>query len=357
MEKKDIIKTAFILGIIVMFIAGDFYIGGGFFSSPTGGPGGGQNITGTSTFNGTIRTYDPYLFLPAGVNQSVLDELSTMEGFGSMRTEGQFIVIQTDTRDDVYPLAEWLRSKNLSPSAIANIAVSEIEVEALGGRINASVPQGVVRMETKPILDVDSEVAVTMTAVVSNNVLVDSFGWTIEYEELELLLDSKVESMEGSTYTYSIPWEERDSLGDLSAYDYQYKRIDTILFTEPLTTAQILAKKQFPYVTYIDASSAAVEPGFTNTSQLALNFADTNYTLPPSTLTIESETDPGLPYEPSVVRYYSIAPDWGEYEYGGGPLVFGSSEELEINSTMKLNVSALAVGKKIVSVRRAVLPS
>ena len=120
MDKQDMIK------ILVVVVAFGFlteilafkgtvpFIGGDIISSAA-------NITGTTTFNGSIRTYDPFLLVPANTSKALMDQIGTRDGVKSVQLQAEGYVVQTDTRDDVYPLAVYLRSQNVSSVSVANI--------------------------------------------------------------------------------------------------------------------------------------------------------------------------------------------------------------------------------------------
>jgi hypothetical protein len=355
MDRKDLIKTILVIVVVVFFITESFYFGGGYFK-PSTSSGSGSNMTGNSVFNGTIRTYDPLLFLPLNTSQQVLDQLDGRSEVRSVKADTNAYVITTETRDDVYPLAAWLRTMNVTSFAIANIAVSVIPVDTLGGTINASVPNGVVRVVAEPLLDVDNEVTVSLVATVNDGQLVGTQSESILLQPVEAIIDARVESIDDRSYQYSIPWANRTTLA-LAGYDSHYTRVDTIIFRSPLNVSQILAKKQFPYITYIDANSAQVAQDFDNVTMLEINFADTPFTLPPSQLTISANETPDVPFNYTLYYTYSLVPINTTYDFGDKPLVVQTTNSYEENSTIGLNVSATALGDKIISIKRAGLPS
>jgi hypothetical protein len=359
MEKSDIIK---ILALVVVlgFITELFFFGSGYQQLDTGTPTS-MNSTGTATFNGTIRTYDPMLFLPVNTSQLVIDQLRLHSGVKNVKSEPDGFVVETETRDDIYPLGVFLRDQNVSALAIANIAVTEdIVVDTATGKVNATPAYGVIRVITEPLLDTDSEVTVTLIAVVNSGFIIDYRSASIIMQEVVIPLEARVASLGHKIYIYSIPWESRDTIGDLSQYDgADYRRVDSIIFTTPLTVDQIMAKKQFSYITYIDASSAQVEPSFTNETQIGLNFQDTQYGLPPSTLIITTNETPDIPFNASVSYSYTldISGAQTDYDFGSTPFVLETEKEYALDSNISLNVTALVVGNKVISVRSVVLPS
>jgi hypothetical protein len=358
-DKKYLIGGAAVLAIL-MFMLEPFQWGSMNYQPGINAPAG-QNVTGTAIFNGTIRTYDPMLLIPLDTNQSVIDQVRMHEGVRDVQMQEKSYVIQTETRDDVYPVSAWLRGLNVTSYAIANVAVNEeITVETVSGNVTATMPNGVVRVVTEPLLDAESPVTVSMMVVLRDKALIDYSSASFAMQQLELLLDARVDSLDGNVYSYSIPWGSRNKVGNASEFGLaDYEKVDSIVFSPPLTVNQIMVKRQFPYITYIDSGSAQVQPSFDNVTELQINFADAPYTLPPSLLTILANETPDLEFAPDSVRYrYTLSLVDSSYDFGAFvPLEVEGSESYELNSTLKLNVSALALGDRIISVRRVSLPS
>lgn len=358
-DKKYLIAGIAVIAIL-MFMLEPFQWGSQVSGPASGGITMGKNVTGSALFNGSIRTYDPLLFIPLDTSQSILDQLRMNGSVQGIDQQANSYMVRTQTRDDVFPLAAWLRAKNVTGYSIANVAVnSQIAVETAAGIQNATVPAGVIRVVAEPILDSDSEVTVSMVAVTQNGMLIDYTSASLVLENLDIMLNTTVVSLDGSVFRYSIPWVERNSVGDLSQYGNgtEYGKVDSVVFTTPLTVSQILVKKQFPYVVYIDANSMQVEPSFSNLTRLQENFADTPFTLPDSPLTIASAVMPELNYTPSVTYRYTLAPQDTVYDFGLDPIVVEGATRYEINGTVQLNVSALALGNRILSIKRVSLPS
>ncbi|MCI0504094.1 hypothetical protein L0Y65_05290 [Candidatus Micrarchaeota archaeon] len=358
-DKKYWVGGAAVLAIL-MFMLEPFQWGS-YNSGPGPATPSGQNVSGSAVFNGTIRTYDPMLLLPLDTSQAVIDSLRLHDGVRDIQKQENSYYVTTETRDDVYPIATWLRGMNVTGYAIANVAVSEdIIVDTVSGKITTSMPSGVVRVVTEPLLDADSAVTVSMDVVLRDKAIIDYSSASFTLQAIEALLDAKVVSLDGTSYKYSVPWAERNRLGNVSEYgEAQYQKVDSIIFSPQLTVGQIMVKKQFSYITYIDSGSAQVAPYFDNVTELWANFADTPYTLPASTLVIVTNRTPELDIAPDSVRYlYTLSLSDSPYDFGAfEPLQAEGADEYEINSTLKLNVSALALGDRIISIRRVLLPS
>jgi len=349
MNKKDIAKVIVPL-VILMFLLQSFQFGG---LDLGGGGGQSSDITGISVFNGTIRTYNSTLALPSDTSQAILDELDGMEGVLSVTSYPEGIVVQTETRDDVYPLAQHLRSRNVSSVAIANIAIPQfIEIDTGSQKVNVTT-YGALSIITEPILDADSQVTVSMVAVASDSRLVGYQTATILMEEETMELEAVVSSLDHKVYTYSIPWESRN---DVSVGNGTYSRKDSVVFTSPLTVSQIMAKKNLPFITYIDANSAQVTASFDNATQLALSLSDANYTLPPSTLVLRTNGTPDLPYSSTVSYSYtfSLVNASGVFD---ASYSFTTSKEYQLNTPQKLEADVVLSGGQIISVRSVSLPS
>lgn len=365
MEKSDWVKII-VVAIVLLFITELFYFGQGgsglsglldsiaglfgnsdSFSEP-------QNVTGTAVFNGTIRTYDPILALSQNTSQQVIDELRNTPGVKSVQAQDIYMIVQTETRDDVYPLALSLRQKNVTAYSVANIALPpSVEVSVAGRTINASTSGAIVRVQLEPLLDVDSDVTVSMVAVLNDDQLIAYQSARVLMERISLQANATVSALNYRVYTYSIPWENRSSIVNQSGYDF--KRMDTVRFDPQLDVGQVVLKRQLPYMVYIDSGSAVVEPSFGNATRMREDFPDVTLTFPQSTLRVlVNGTDapaPDLPFSGTATYSYIVVlpPEVSGYETAGGQLVVETPEEHGLNTTIQLNISALAMGRRLVS--------
>ncbi len=357
MDRKQIAGIVVVL-VSILLVTEGFYFGG---SLPSFGQPKSTNVSGVAIFNGTIRTYDPYLLLPLNTSPDILQQLRMRPDVKDVQNNSQAYVVDTDTRDDVFTVGQFLMKLNVTPYAIANIAANDVlQFNTSLGMQNASIPNGVVRVATEPLVDSDSVVTVSVIGVIADGQVVDIQSASIMLQNVELGMNATVASLDHETYSYVIPWENRTQLGNLSAYgNYSYNKVDTVIFTTPLSLDQVMAKKQFPYISYIDQGSASVDPSFSNATQLAINFADVNYTLPPSRLTIQTNQTPPIPFNSSVTYTYDLVlnQSGSAYVFPGGSFFVDTDHQLPINSTISLNISAVALGDKILAVRRVGLPS
>lgn len=351
MKKNDIVKVVVLL-VVLMFILQSFQFSGLDFGGG-GGASASGDVTGLAVFNGTIRTYNSTLYLPSDTGQSILDGLEQMEGVLSVVSYPDGVVVQTETRDDVFPIAEHLRESNVSSIAIANVVIPQvIELDTGAGKLNVTT-YGAIQIITEPILDANSQVTVSMVAVANSKRLIGYQSATILLDEGSVALDAYVSSLDSKVYTYSIPWESRNNISGVNG---TYSRKDSIIFTTPLSVSQVIAKKALPFITYIDAGSAQVAPSFDNITQLQLSFKDTNYTLPPSTLVVQTDGTPDLPYSSKVSYSYTFTL-MNDSEGFDGSYSFITDKEYQLNSTHTLNASFVSSGGKIISVRSVSLPS
>jgi hypothetical protein len=372
MEKKNnTLIIVLVLLIVAGFITELFYFGGSFtLNLPFLGNQGAEtpeNATGTAIFNGTIRTYDPVLGITANSSREALDAIRGMPGVKDVRVQADITLIETETRDDVYPTALALKAMNISCIAVANIAMPpEIVVNTPSGPVNATVTNPIIQVETEPLVDVDMEVPVAMTAVVGESGLL--IGW---YEPRLLaarssfMADAEVSALANMTFTYEIPWSARNSVdfSSLGAAGYVYRQADTVLFSPPLNVSMIIARRALPYITYIDAGSAEVSPAFGDEAGLRADFPETNVSFRPSVLAVTAPAMPdlrgtggaALNYTPSASYSYVLAlpQSVGGYDIGNMTFVTVVTAPLEVGSTVPLNVTILSIGDKVLSVTPA----
>ncbi len=377
MERKNIVITLIVIALVLGFITELFYFGGSFrLTMPWEATASGvNNVTGTAIFNGTIRTYTPALQIPANTSQSVIDRLRKMDGVKDVQVQANNVIIETETRDDVYPVAVALRQMNVTGAlTVANIAMpQDLEVVTDNGTINASTMgfSGIVQVVTEPFVDSGSEVPVSLTAVVSEGMLIDYSSARVLVERNSMTVNATVAELGSMTFTYMIPWEGRSGidLGRLngSGYSYAYKEVNTILFSPQLNITDVLLKKQLPYISYIDTASAEVSPDFTDMGAIGKDFAGTNVTFRPSTLTVTGNATPALmglggaalDYAPAIRYAYvlGLPASAGGYDLGNATsFTMETSAPLEINSTVPLNVTVLAMGTNVLSVTTGPLP-
>jgi len=351
--KKVIIQIAVLLTVL-FFLLQPFGMGGapnifaGLFSGDSDR---GLNKTGITVFNGTLRTYEPFLVLPADTDSSLLEELRDYEGVRNVKVESQGIVVETESRDDTYLVASYLRQKGISSLTNANVVIPQtINVDFEEGREEVRASFSVMVMVTEPVVEAGTEVTISMMAIVRDGYLINYYSPSMLVEETTVLVDADVKQLNYKLYTYDIPWESRNSLGNLSRYDADYDRKDLIIFDSPLSTGQVITKNQLSYVEYIDSTSAQLSPDFDNITKLQTDFIGINYTAPSSSLTIKTNETPDINFTADVLYSYDLELLEGDYTFKDSVLTVDMYEEQEIGSTVKLNISITAIGANVVSV-------
>ncbi len=354
---SDIIETlkkhALKILVVVLALLFIFQPMGTTFNFDFGGEKQADRIAGTAAFTGTLRTYDPYLILPEeGVGPSVMDEIRSMEGVREVQLQSGVVVITTETRDDVYPVASSLRQKGISTLADANIVLpSVLQVNTSSGIVNASTSGIVLRLRMEPVIDSGIQVPATAVVQVSEGQVASLSQAELQSEELLISVDAAVESIEKKTYAYSIPWEERNlELADDSSYDYQ--RSDSILVSPPLSVGGIMVKKQLDYVVFIDSSSVIVSEDFTNRSRMIADFDGATLRFPDSKL-VATEPVEDIPYDYNASYVYRVVlPDsYQNYAISDRYHNVESSKEYEEGDVFVLDATALRIGETIVAVK------
>lgn len=352
-DKKLIIQVAVLLTVL-FFLLQPFGMGGmpnifsGLFS---GDPDKGVNKTGIAVFNGTVRAYEPFLVLPADTDSSLLEELREYEGVRNVKVEAQGILVETESRDDVYLVASYLRQKGVSSLTNANVVIPQvIEVDFAEGREEVRTSFGIMTMATEPVVEAGSDVTISMMAIVRDGYLINYYSPSMLVEETTVLVDAEVKQLNYKLYTYEIPWESRNSLGNLSQHEADYDRKDLMIFDSPLSTGQVISKNQLSYVEYIDSTSAQLSPDFDNLTTLERDFLTINYTIPSSTLAIKTNETPDINFTADVLYSYDLELLETDYIFKDAVLTVEMDEEKEINSAITLNVSIMAIGSNVVSV-------
>ncbi|MBD3209832.1 hypothetical protein GF318_00440 [Candidatus Micrarchaeota archaeon] len=353
MDKKLIIQLAVLIAVLVLLLQ-PLGMGGVLPDLFPSGDDAGVNKTGQAVFNATIRTYDPFVYLPPETEQSVIDELNSLGGVETVRTEDQGTIVETETRDDVFPLAVQLRGMGADPLARANLAIPPVlEVEFNTGKKNVSSALTIMGVLTEPLVDAGTNVRVQMTAVVRNDYLIDYYDTGLLLDQKTIQVDALVSSLNYKEYTYIIPWEQRNNLENLSRYPgHEYERRDTITFSPPLDVNAIMVKKQFPYVEYIDAYGAQLSGDFDNLTRLESNFQDVGYSVPDSILVIRSNETPDIGFNGTVVYNYDLAFLEENYTFQDPVVAMDLEQEKELNSTVTLNMTVLSIGNNVISMEQ-----
>lgn len=341
----------FIFEIIALGVLG----GGG----RTGGGSAGEIISGTTEFSGALRTYDPYLVVQGGLDEDMMTEIREVEGVKDIRVTVDGTVIDTETRDDVYPLAVYLREKNISALGVANIAMPSFLEATLsnGSLVNISTGNFATRVVTEPIVDVDTQVTIKMIVYVTGGMLYGYDSPTLVSEEKEVEVEAVVLEVDRIN-TFTIPWDERDEVDfeELEEWEVDYQRKNTVFFAESITLEEVMEKKELYYITYIDQYSAECEENFTDVEQLEDDFGG-NLTLPDSTLIVISDSRVSLDFDRELVYHYVITlPDEAEgIKLGTDEIELESEEDYDEEDEVTLTITGTVIGNEMVAIKNVVL--
>lgn len=354
MDKQDKIKILALVGVIVMFgsmVAPQML---GNLGSTTKASGTG--MYGLAVINGTIRTYDPVLIASLDYNESSFDSVRDDEGFRELTQLPDGWLLETTTRDDVYPLAQMLREANVTTVTIANIALPgtvELMLEN-GSTIDAQSRGGIVRVIMEPFLEEDSQVSVQFVGLAYDNVLVNTTNAAILADELEEEVDAIVEKLNFISYSYSIPWSERNSLdtSNLTGYEFSITQNDIVYFSRSLTVDEVMRFRELSYVEYIDQYSAGVSPDFVDNESLEADFGEIGYELPDSTLRVLSNETLELPYDGVSMRSYSITlpQTAGIYALEDREFEIETDASYDAGDVIPVVVKGKAIGSTVVSI-------
>ncbi len=352
MEKKEKLKILAIIGVVVMLggmIAPQMLRWGGGSDGTVGG----EIEYGTSTANGTLRTYDRVLFISRNITRDNLDFIKEDEGFENLRKLEDGWILETKTRDDVYPIAEKLTDKKIDSAAIANVVIpGTLDVKlSNGSTIKVQNRGGIARVITRPFLEEDSRVKVDFVAGVSNKLLINISDASIASQEFNKTVNAKVLYLKNKTYTYEIPWEGRDiNLEELSDYEYNYDKKDIIIFSDGIPMAKLPMYRSLEYVEYISSSSMSVGDDFTSIEQIKTDFSDIVLETPPSILTIKGSDDPDLGMKGNITHSYLIMlPEKaGELSFKEQEHILDTDRELKKNETLEVEVNGISIGDKAV---------
>lgn len=351
----DKVKILAIIGVVVMLgsmIAPQFLMWG----SDSGGEN--ELVVGTTNLNGTLRTYDPILIAPLTHDEQEFQFIRDDEGFKRITQNAEGWVIETKTRDDVYPIATLLKEKNINTTTVGNIVIdSQIEVKLANGSTTTAVNKiGVIKMLMKPLIEEDQEVTVQFLATVQNGFLVNIENAVLVADEISEAVNGTVVKLESITYTYEVPWNQRNEIEGILLEDNKtsYSKNNIVYFEGELTMDEVIERKDLEYLTYIDQYSVGVVENFTDIDRMREDFPETvDFNLPPSTLVLTADEESNLPYELiDTTRTYSIALPKTIKGYSLDKEIYylETKENYEENQSIAITFEGTAIGNKIVSV-------
>ena len=263
----------------------------------------GQQMTGLTVFNGTIRTYEPVLFVQGNINQSIMDILQNDTRISTITKDQQGWLINVTIRDDVYELAADIKkSYNLTSNSVANIILPPQIVVYLqnGSIVNTSTSTyisyfGPLKLWTEPMVEADSVVLVRMQATVQGDSLIGSANPTILAPRINLTTNATITKLITREIIYSIPFEDRNAINvtlleeTYGNENVSYLKNSFIEFNESLTVTQIMQKSNLSYITHIGQDSANIKDNYNDSESIKNDFTGLSVTFPYSILKISSE--------------------------------------------------------------------
>lgn len=318
----------------------------------------GSTLSGTTVFNGTIRTYEPMLIVPS-MPDSLVSALRSNDRVKAVTGGASGYLINVSTRDDVFSLAQDLQAQNVNSSAIADIMLPvQLDVRygnATDQMVNAS---GSIGIWTEPFVDIGSDVVVHMTAVTQSGVLVSYSSPILVSNDVSVTANATVVSFTGKKYTFIVAWENRSSVDEASLSALYgngsviYSRNDFVSFQPALNVSQINATRSLPYITYISDTGASVSANFTDMNRTVSDFNSTAVSFPDSELDIVTNQSVSLPYPGNASYGYviSLPSSAGGYSLNPQPLIIALPAQYGVNDTVSVLVNGTAMGGAIVRI-------
>lgn len=312
-----------------------------------------QTKLGTIEFSGSIRTYEPYIFIPSQkIDADIFEKIRSLPGVSDVSTKNEGILIKVETRDDVYPVALALKKMGFTPYGIANVvapSVVSVVLDENGQRMNASLREGAIRVETQPIIPVDSTVTVSAKVALNDKTIVQYGGAVLKTEKKPISAAAKIEN-KIFKYVFYVPWEERNSLPALDDVNWTYTRNDIAIFENELSTDQIIAIKNFDYVVYVDKNSVVFSQNFTD-KQRAISDFGVNLSFSPSILVVETNHSFSLQYPSNFSYVYTLRPEFENYSFASGEDIITVESAENINGeSVNLSGIVTAVGNAILDI-------
>ncbi len=321
-----------------------------------------KQLYGETEFQGSIRTYEPFLFIPSkeALSGTMVHEIKALSGVTQLSSEATGTVIYLETRDDVYPVALALKKKNITVYSLANIAApAEFPVLLENGQtINATGSAVAIRVETQPMIPPDSIVTIKMAVMVENNRIVQYGNALIKTENKMLSFEGEVQKQRIRQMFY-IPWDERNDLdtAPLENLTFQYEKNNLAVFSVELPLEKVMAVRELDYVLYVDKKSAVFAENFTDAERAESDFG-VSLAFQPSLLVVESEEGLELPYNSTSLYIYEIKLSLPDYSVPDELRVLTIESSNRI-TRQKVNVSATvsAVGPVMLNIENAIIAS
>ena len=356
MERNELLKLIVLFGALVM--AGSMLAPAFLYKSSSGGTGtSGTTETGTALFNGTIRTYNPILLVKGQLSTEQLTKLQMDSRVKSVSASADGYIINTTSRDDVYPLAQSLAHEGIETWAGANVITPSIMTIKLSNGSDVNVTSQIsVLVVMRPLVDSDTEVTVSILGYIQNGFLINYNSADIVSQDISLSGIGTVSSVDGIEHNYIVPWENRSSVDDASlnsTYEsVDFSRNDYLSFPSGLTVAQIAEKKSLSYITYISDTSASVSANFTDKDKALSDFTGIKVVFPESNLLIVTNKSVSLPYNGTTLYQYSVSVPSTIYGYqlDDNVLLIKTEKEYKLNDTVNVSIYGTVIGNKIVEI-------
>jgi hypothetical protein len=352
MERKDIVKAIVLIGTLIM--VGSMFAPSLMFSPTNDGPvSNDEEITGVAEFSGMIRTYEPVLDVTQPMDEALLTKLRTDERVKLITSYSGGYIINTTTRDDVYPLSQYLRENDVASKSIANIILPPlVELELSNGSKSEVISVGTIKIVSEPLVDTDTHVLVQMIATAKGGRLITPISGKILSKSVDATGIAKISSFEGMHYEFVVPWEERDKVDESTYSQATYKRADYISFPGSLSVLQITQMKDLEYITYISDTGASVNENFTDKDQIKNDFGNISIIFPDSNLLIDTNEEVSLPYNGSLSYKYTVSlpASVEEYILDSKNISLKTETKYSLNDSINITVSGVAMGDKIVKI-------
>lgn len=384
MNKKILLQIGIVVVIASFFVQmaapglmRNLNLGGS--SSTTGEP-----KVGISLFNGTIRTYDPQLYIVGNVNQTTLDMIKNDTRVIRTAQNAQGWQVDLALRDDVYSLAKDMRNNyNLTTQSIANIIPpSQIPVYLNNGTVlNASTSLylngiGPFKIALEPFVDVDNKVTIQMQAQTQENININNRFYpghnligistpAIIKIKTTLNLNATVLSKNKMINTFAVPWENRTKVNITSIEakygkeNVSYSKYNRIYLSKSLTVTEIVdLKTKTQYITYLGSDSAEIRKDFTDKNKIVSDFKNMTVVFPHSIIIVTSDSKVKLPYEKTTLHYYTLKlpKQTKGYTIQDTEKQFTSNSSLIVNSTLNLEIEGETIGNimtKVNSIKKS----
>ena len=263
----------------------------------------GDVVKGIASFEASIRTYDPFLIVPANTSMEILNELEGMEGYRGKSAVSGAIRIDTMTRDDVVEIARFLSSKGVIPYGVANVITPpKMNVDLGDKKIEANVLVSSLKVYVPVLFDVDEGIPLNAIVDVSEDSVVGYESAEMDVKNKKVEFSGKVKEVKSKEHVYKIAWDKRDVIDRVAGMlsndsgeggndsngnvKVMYEKNDMVYFNIPLTPSEIIEKRSLEYVEYIDKSSIKVNENFTNKSKIESDFEGHSPVFPESTISL-----------------------------------------------------------------------